>query len=66
MLGTHTTTAKWYEYDPDDVVASKFSREDGKTGIFSLHDGLLLNEKSILKMMELKKENERLHALAKK
>lgn len=66
MLGTHTTTAKWYEYDPNDVAPSKFVREDGSPAIFSLHDGLLLEQKLLLKMIELKKQNDELHVLARK
>lgn len=64
MLGTHLTTAKWYKYDPDCVVKPIHSREDGKPGIWSHHDGLMLENKSLIKMMELKKEQENLCAQA--
>lgn len=66
MLGVDFGNVNWYEYEESDVLPTLYEETYQNRAIFPLHPRLMLAEKDLMKMMELKKENQKLIDMSKK
>lgn len=66
MLGIDSGNVNWCEYEEKDVLPTLYEETYQNRAIFPLHPRFTLTDKDLLKMMELKKENQKLIDMSKK